>query len=243
MISCMVIDDEPLAVNLLRDYVEKTPFLNLVYAGTQPVQALDELSRQPVDLIFLDIQMPDITGLQFMKIIGNKSRVIFTTAYSEFALDGYEYHAIDYLLKPITFDRFYVSALKAREIFGNNGRVAEVTQQPSATVVMDYIFVKTDSKMVKVFLQDILFIEGLKDYISIHTTTGKLIVLDNLKDIHAGMPGHRFARVHKSFIISLEKIDTIERNRIFIGDNSIPIGDSYREFFFASIKGKQFGGR
>lgn len=241
MITCMVIDDEPLAVNLLKDYVEKVPFLDLVYAGSEPLLALDELSRKPADLLFLDIQMPDITGLQLMKILGGKSRVIFTTAYSEFALDGFEHNAIDYLLKPIAFERFYASALKARELL-IPVRQPEIIQ-PSAIATADYIFVKTDSKMVKIFLSDILYIEGLKDYIAIHTSTEKLIVLDNLKDIHAGIPNERFARVHKSYIVALEKIDTIERNRIFIGEAVIPIGDSYRELFFSLLKGKQFGGR
>lgn len=238
----MVIDDEPLAVDLLKDYVEKTPFLELVYAGTEPVVALELLSRQPADLIFLDIQMPDITGLQFMKMVAGKSRVIFTTAYSEFALDGYEHNAIDYLLKPVTFERFYASALKARQAFEPVKAADPLPRQVSA-LADDYIFVKTDSKIVKVFLRDILFVEGLKDYIAIHTTGEKLIVLDNLKDIHAGLPQERFIRVHKSFLISLDQVDTIERNRIFIREHVIPVGDSYRGPFLSLLKGKQFGGK
>lgn len=240
MISCMVVDDEPLAIDLLRDYVDRVPFLRLAHAGTAPLEALELLLRQPVDLLFLDIQMPEISGLQLLKIIGNRTRVVFTTAYPEYALDGFENNAIDYLLKPISFERFYISALKAREALG--GAAAPAEPAP-ATAAPDYIFVKTDSKMVKVFLRDVLFIEGLKDYIAIHTQAEKLIVLDNLKDLHAGLPGERFVRVHKSFIVALEHIDTIERSRIFIGRHSIPIGDSYRELFFSHLKGKQFGGR
>lgn len=241
MISCMVIDDEPLAVELLKDYVEKIPFLELVYAGSEPVTALDILSRQPADLIFLDIQMPDITGLQFMKIVAGRSRVIFTTAYSEYALDGYEFNAIDYLLKPVTFERFYASALKARTLIEPAKAPELVAVAPAAE--LDYIFVKTDSKIIKVFLKDILFIEALKDYIAIHTLQEKLIVLDNLKDIHAGLPGDRFIRVHRSFVISAGHIDTIERNRIFIREHVIPVGDSYREFLQSLLRGRQFGGR
>ncbi len=242
MISCMVIDDEPLAVELLRDYVEKTPFLELVYAGSEPVAALDILSRQPADLIFLDIQMPDISGLQFMKIVAGRSRVIFTTAYSEYALDGYEFNAIDYLLKPVTFERFYASALKARTLI-EPVKAQEAVPLAPAAATLDYIFVKTDSKIIKVFLKDILFIEGLKDYIAIHTAQEKLIVLDNLKDIHAGLPADQFIRVHRSFVISAGHIDTIERNRIFIREHVIPVGDSYREFLQSLLKGRQFGGR
>ena len=241
MITCMIIDDEPLAVDLLKDYVEKTPFLQLTAVSTNPLHALDELHKNPVDLLFLDIQMPEITGLQFMKLLGAKSRVIFTTAYTDYALDGYEYNAIDYLLKPVTFDRFYTAALKARDVFANSK--PQAVPQPQIPVAADFIFVKTDSKMVKVFLNDILFVEGLKDYIAIHTAVETLVVLDNLKDLQAGLPEGRFVRVHKSYIVAMDKIDTIERNRIFIRDSVVAIGDSYREHFLSLLKGKQFGGR
>lgn len=241
MITCMIIDDEPLAVDLLKDYVEKTPFLKLVSVSTEPLRALDELLEHPVDLLFLDIQMPEITGLQFMKLSGGKSRVIFTTAYSDFALEGYEHNAIDYLLKPVTFERFYTAALKARGIFSSPG--PQVLPQQQVPVAADYIFVKTDRRIIKVFLGDILFAEGLKDYIAIHTRTETLIVLDNLKDLHSGLPDAYFVRVHKSYLVAMDKIDTIERTRIFIGDKVIPIGDSYREHFLSLLKGRQFGGR
>ncbi len=172
--------------------------------------------------------------------MGGKSRVIFTTAYSDFALDGYEYNAVDYLLKPVTFERFYTAALKAREIFSNAAPQGTVPLQ--SPVANEYIFVKTDSRMIKVFLSDILFAEGLKDYIAIHTRTERLIVLDNLKDLHTGLPEGRFVRVHKSYMVAMDKIDTIERNRIFIGDKVIPIGDSYREYFFIPAERKAIRG-
>jgi two-component system LytT family response regulator len=232
MIRCAVIDDEPWAVSLLVDYISKTDFLELAFSTSDAIEALQKIQQQPVDLVFLDIQMPELTGLQFMKINAGRSKVILTTAYSEYALEGYEHNVVDYLLKPISFERFYTAALKAKDLLQHAASTPVVIMPQSAN---DFIFIKTDSKIVNVSLSEILFIEGLKDYIAINTTKEKLITLDNLKTLEESLPGQRFIRVHKSYIISIKKIDSIERNRIFIKDAVIPIGDTYRERFFKAI--------
>ncbi|PSK91569.1 LytR/AlgR family response regulator transcription factor [Taibaiella chishuiensis] len=239
MIKCIAVDDEPWALSLLENYISKVPFLELVLATEDAIKALHCVQTEQIDLVFLDIQMPEITGLQFMKITAGKCRVILTTAYSAYALDGYEYNVIDYLLKPISFDRFFTASLKAQQLL-----VIPTNAAPQAMPVAhtpDYIFVKIDTKAVKLLLSDILFIEGLKDYIAIHTLAERLIVQERLKAFEAGLPQDRFVRVHKSYIVSLEKIDSLERNRIFIKDQVIPVGDTFREFFFSHIKDRHFG--
>ncbi len=232
MITCMAIDDEPLALELLTDYIGKVPFLQLVYINTNAIEALQYLQQKKADLLFLDIQMPDLTGLQVMKIIQNHCRVILTTAYSEYALDGYEHNVIDYLLKPISFDRFYTAAEKARAIFMKPADYA-ASMNP---ITPGFIFVKTDSRLVKVNLEDILLVEGMKDYIAIHTEQDKLITLQSMRSMEDSLPPQQFTRVHKSFIIAINKIDSIERNRIFINQEVIPIGETYRELFFKLIE-------
>jgi len=232
MITCMAIDDEPLALELLTDYIGKVPFLQLVYTNTNAIEALQYLQQNKVDLLFLDIQMPDLTGLQVMKIIQNNCRVILTTAYSEYALDGYEHNVIDYLLKPISFDRFYTAAEKARAIFIKPADNS-VTVNP---ITPGFIFIKTDSRLVKVNLEDVLLIEGMKDYVAIHTEQDKLITLQSMRSMEESLPPQQFIRVHKSFIIAINKIDSIERNRIFIKQEVIPIGETYRETFFKLIE-------
>jgi two-component system LytT family response regulator len=233
MIRCAVIDDEPWAVSLLADYIGKTDFLELVFSTSNAIEALQKIQQQPVDLVFLDIQMPELTGLQFMKINAGRSKVILTTAYSEYALEGYEHNVVDYLLKPISFERFYTAALKAKELLQHTTVAAPAV--PVITQSPDFIFIKTDSRIVNVSLSDILYIEGLKDYIAINTTKEKLITLDSLKTLEENLPRQRFIRVHKSYIVAIEKIDSIERNRIFIKNAVIPIGDTYREAFFKAI--------
>lgn len=240
MIRCMAVDDEPWALALISDYIKKVPFFQLVHSTDNAIEGLQLLQAGDIDLIFLDIQMPEISGMQFLKIINNKARVILTTAYSEYALEGYEHNVVDYLLKPVSFDRFYAAALKAQALFQPGQAVAAAVTY-SAPAVEDFIFIKTDNRIVKVLLSDILLIEGLKDYIAIHTTKEKLITLDSLKMMEEGLPNPRFVRVHKSFIIAPDKIDSIERNRIFIGREVVPIGETYRDYFFSLLKGKQFG--
>jgi len=180
-------------------------------------------------LVFLDIQMPELTGLQFMKIAGKQCKVILTTAYSKYALDGFEHDVIDYLLKPIAFDRFYRAVEKAKEI------IYKPSIQSSAETNTEYLFVKTEHRIQKVNLKDILFVEGLQNYISIQTSNERVLSLQTLKKIEESLPLKDFVRVHKSYIVALRHISAIERSRIFIGDTVIPVGDSYREGFYGIV--------
>lgn len=239
MIRCLVVDDEPLALDILEDYISKVPFLTLVKTTTSAIEGLSLVQSDAVDLVFLDVQMPELTGIQFLKIINGKCDVILTTAYSQYALDGYELDVVDYLLKPIAFDRFYKAAQK---VLQNNSNAHFAPQeQASAANTHDFIFVKTEHKIQKIYLDDILYIEGLKDYISIFTKTERIITLQNMKKMEESLPVKSFIRVHKSYIVAIGKIESIERSRIQIGEKIIPIGDTYREYFFKQIEDKNIG--
>lgn len=230
--TCVILDDEPLAVELLSKYIDNTDYLLLSFASTNAFDAIKFIQKNEVDIIFLDVQMPELTGIQVLKIIGHKYKVILTTAYTDYALDGYDYNVIDYLLKPITYDRFLKAVTK---LMATN--TAVITKNTS--VEDDFIFIKSDSKMIKISIPEILFVEGLKDYISIQTSKEKLITLQNLKTLEQHLPNQQFIRVHKSYIIALNKMDVIERNRIFIGSYIIPIGDTYRDIFLKRIEGNR----
>lgn len=239
MIRCLVVDDEPLALDILEDYISKVPFLKLVKTTTSAIEALQLVQQDQIDLVFLDIQMPELTGIQFLKIINGKCQVILTTAYPQYALEGYELNVVDYLLKPIPFDRFYKAVQKVQL---QNHVPAPVPEPVAAPVVVnsapEFIFVKTEHKIQKIYLDDILYIEGLKDYISIFTPSERVITLQNMKKMEEVLPSGRFIRVHKSYIVSLDKIESIERSRISICDKVIPIGDTYRDQFFKLIETK-----
>lgn len=241
-LKCIAVDDEPLALDIIEDYVSKVPFLELVKRTENAIEALQMVQAGGIDLVFLDIQMPDLTGIQFLKIANGKSNYILTTAYPQYALESYDLNVSDYLLKPIAFDRFY----KAVEKVHNQVKVTEpiVPPQPilssspfSAAIqpVQDFIFVKTEHKIQKIELTDILYIEGLKDYISIFTRTERVITLQNMKKMEETLPPRQFVRVHKSYIISIDKIESIERSRIAICGKIVPIGDTYRDEFFKRI--------
>lgn len=241
MIRCLAVDDEPLALDVIANYVQKVPSLTLVKTTTDPLEALSLIQQGEVDLLFLDIQMPTLTGIQFLRVMNGRCKVILTTAYSEFALEGYEYDVIDYLLKPISFERFLKSVSK---LSSRNEKIIEVekpTNNEAITVkvennpTLDFIFVKTEYKIQKLNLSDILYIEGLKDYVSIYTKSERILTLQTMKKTEEMLPSNRFVRVHKSYIVSLEKIDSIERQRIFIGKNVIPVGDSYQKDFMRLI--------
>ena len=239
MIRCLVVDDEPLALDILEDYISKVPFLTLVKTTTSAIEGLSLVQSDAIDLVFLDVQMPELTGIQFLKIINGKCDVILTTAYSQYALDGYDLDVVDYLLKPIAFDRFYKAAQKVLQSSGNtNSSAPEVL---SVQKNHDFIFVKTEHKIQKIYLDDILYIEGLKDYISIFTRSERIITLQNMKKMEESLPSKSFIRVHKSYIIALGKIESIERSRIQIGEKIIPIGDTYREYFFKQIENTNIG--
>ncbi len=239
MIRCLVIDDEPLALDILTDYIAKVPFLELVRATTSAFEALTIVQDQNIDLIFLDVQMPELTGIQFLRIINGKCSVILTTAYPEYALESYELDVSDYLLKPIAFDRFYKAVAKVNNQLNHNASpiaAARPAAVPAATP--EFIFVKTEHRIQRIYINDILYIEGLKDYISIFTPAERIITLQNMKKMEEALPGGRFARVHKSYIVSIDKIESIERSRIQILDKVIPIGDTYRDSFFKLIEDK-----
>ena len=228
-IRTAIIDDEPLAVELLADYVNKTAGLQLIEASTDVYKILQLVQQKQVDLVLLDIQMPELTGIQFMKIAGNDCKVILTTAYTEYALEGYEFNVVDYLLKPISYDRF-LKAIDKVQVPGIP------LPEPTPASKTDHIFIKSEYKLVRVNLADILYIESLRDYIAIYTTgKQKIMSLESLRNMETILPADEFMRVHKSYIVSLKKISFLEKNRIVINDEYIPIGESYQEKFFSSI--------
>lgn len=232
MIRCLVVDDEPLALDILEDYIRKVPFLDLVKTTTSAIEGLSLVQNGAVDLVFLDVQMPELTGIQFLKIMNGRCDVILTTAYSQYALDGYDLDVVDYLLKPIAFDRFYKAAQKVQQ---NKNVISPVQTEAPVPSTHDFIFIRTEHKIQKIYLDDILYIEGLKDYISIFTKDERIITLQNMKKMDDSLPARDFVRVHKSYIIALGKIESIERSRIRIADKTIPIGDTYRDQFFRII--------
>ncbi|WP_282042920.1 LytR/AlgR family response regulator transcription factor [Winogradskyella flava] len=226
--TCIIIDDEPLAIDLLESYVSKIENLELIGSFVNPLDALKLLRDRPVDILFLDIQMPEITGVDFKKIISPEVKVIFTTAYSEYALESYDLNAVDYLLKPITFQRF----LQAVEKVQNKNSKTETTKDE------DYVFVKTEYRHQKLFFSDILYLKGLSDYVAIQTKSGKVLTLQNMKEFEQDLPNNKFIRVHKSYIINLEHIEFIERNRIVMHGEYIPIGATYKDAFWKKINNK-----
>lgn len=230
-LSCIVVDDEPLAVSKLQDYIERVPFLQCKESFTNGLKAFEYLRTHTVDLIFLDIQMPELTGIQLLKVLQNKPAVILTTAYSEYALEGYELEITDYLLKPISFDRFLKAVNKINP--GNTtGESKGATGEPSA----DFIFVKTEYKLQKVMLKSILYVEGMKDYLRIHTVEKPLMTLMSFQQLQELLPPDQFVRVHKSYLIAIDKIDTIERKSVVIQKKLIPISDTYYEGFLSLLK-------
>ncbi|WP_413511190.1 LytR/AlgR family response regulator transcription factor [Myroides odoratus] len=232
-IRCFILDDEPLAISLLTEYTKNIPQLALVGASTSALEALRVLEEEPIDLLFIDIQMPQLTGLQIMDILGDKTKYIVTSAYSEYALKGYEYQVLDYLLKPISFERFYKSIQKAKEHFQP---VVKDMPQPKQLEEAEFLFVKTEGKLIKIFLKDLLFVEGLKDYLCLHLKKERIIILDTFAELEKKLPQTQFMRVHRSYTIRLDQIDTIERNRLFIADKIIPIGKTYVDQFQLWIK-------
>ncbi len=230
-LSCIVVDDEPLAVSKLLDYIERIPFLQCKESFTDGLKAFEYLRSHTVDLLFLDIQMPELTGIQLLKVLQNKPAVILTTAYSEYALEGYELEVTDYLLKPISFDRFLKAVNKI-----NPGTTTDESKGPTAEPASDFIFVKTEYKLQKVMLKSILYVEGMKDYLRIHTVEKPVMTLMSFHQLQELLPPDQFVRVHKSYLISIDKIDTIERKSVVIQKKLIPISDTYYEGFLNLLK-------
>ena len=230
MINCLLIDDEPLALQLLEDYVNKTPYLSLIGKFEEPMQALSLLESKQADLLFLDIKMPDISGIEFFRSLTNKPEVIFTTAYSEYAMDGFELRAMDYLLKPISFEKFLASCNRVRDFFE--------FKQTRNNREKDYFFINAAHKLHKIFYDDILYLEGLKDYTKIHlsSSSAPLIILHSLKYFEDLLEQSEFIRIHRSYIISIRKVLTVSRKSVMIQSCELPVSDNYREGFFSIVE-------
>jgi two-component system, LytTR family, response regulator len=240
-IKALALDDEPLALRVIESHAAKIPFLELALSTTNAVEALVRAQQGDIQLLFLDIQMPDLTGIQFMQLMKNQCKIILTTAYPQYALEGYEYSVVDYLLKPISFDRFLKAVQKVQENLqqGTPQYVVEnqaITPIEAPQIAQDFIFVKTEYKLQRVPHADILFIEGGKNYITIHTPKERILSLMTLSKIEEMLPTPQFLRVHKSWLVSINKIDSVERQRIFIGKVIIPIGDTYKDEFMKLVE-------
>ena len=223
IINCAIIDDEPLAAGLLKSYAEKTPFLNLIGTYGSAVEAMKELRNNPVHLLFLDIQMPELSGIEFAKILPKETKIIFTTAFQQYAVEGYKVSALDYLLKPVSYEDFLKASNKALDWFC-------ITQKKQTYASDRFMYVKSDYKLVRVALDQILYIEGLKDYIRIYLEDGqKIMSLMNMKKMEDYLPRPEFLRTHRSYIVHMSKAEAIERFRIVFGDQYLPISDSYKE--------------
>jgi DNA-binding LytR/AlgR family response regulator len=225
-IKCIAIEDEPLALKKIEEFIEQVDYLNLLEGFNNAVDAIGFLKRNPVDLIFLDIRMKKLSGIQFLESLQIKPKVIITSAYDEYALKGYELDVADYLLKPFTFERFLKSIDK---VLNQLNRIA-------SNNFNDYIFVKTEYRIEKIVIMDILYIQGMKDYLQIHTVDRKIMTLQTFKNLLEILPQCDFQRVHNSYIVSISKIENIERNRIRIGKDLIPISDSYKDKFYGILK-------
>lgn len=222
-INCAIIDDEPLAAGLLKSYAEKTPFLHLTGTYGSAIEAMRELREHPVQLLFLDIQMPELSGTEFAKILPKETKVIFTTAFQQYAIEGYKVSALDYLLKPISYDDFLRAANKALDTFNT-------AQRQQACERDRFIFVKSEYKLVRVALDDILYIEGLKDYVRIYLQDGqKLMSLMSMKKLEEYLPRPEFLRTHRSYIVHMSRVEQIDRFRIVFGSEFLPISDSYKD--------------
>jgi len=228
-ITCVIVDDEPMALNLVESYVEKTPFLDFKKKCSSAIEAMEYIKTNPVDLVFLDIQMPDLTGLEFSKMLPKETRVIFTTAFDHYALEGFKVEAIDYLLKPFDYAEFLASANKANAWF----ELVKRQKQSAVSEEKEFLFVKSEYKQLRIKLADVLYFEGLKDYIKIWIKDNPkpILTLMSLKSLEEELPSTQFMRVHRSFIVSLSNIDVIERSQIVINDQRITVSEHYKPKF------------
>ena len=230
-INCIAIDDEPLALSKIAGFIRKVPDLKLIGTFDNAIEAIGWLKENRADLIFLDIQMEQLTGIQFLEVTGSKSRVVLTTAYDQYALKGYELNVTDYLLKPFSFQRFLQSVNKGMEYF------SQITDANKTISGSDsFIFVKTEYRLERIDIDSILYIEGMKDYLRIICTDKKIMTLQSFAKIEESLPAKNFCRVHKSFIVAIDKIKSVERGVILIADQRIPVSNTYKENFFSKIK-------
>ena len=226
--TCIIIEDEPLALEKTKDFVNKVPFLTLSATFDNALNGLTYLNNNKVDVLFLDINMDELSGIELLESSKINSQVIITTAYQEYALKGYELQITDYLLKPFTFNRFLQAVNKAQENLSQ--RVAEKQ--------LDFIFVKTENRLEKIMISDILYVEGMRDYLRIHTSNKKIMTLQSFSELEQLIPSHLVCRVHKSYMVAINKIESIERSRIKIADQLIPVSETYKEAFLQLINSK-----
>ena len=228
-ITCVIVDDEPMALNLVESYVEKTPFLMLKKKCNSAIEAMEFIKTEPVDLLFLDIQMPDLSGIAFSKMLPKETRVIFTTAFDQYALEGFKVEALDYLLKPFDYAEFLAAANKARTWF----ELLKGNKQNIVSEEKEFLFVKSEYKQLRIKLEDVLYFEGLKDYIKIWLKDNPkaILTLMSLKSLEEELPATKFMRVHRSFIVSLKNIEVIERSQIIINNQRITVSEQYKNKF------------
>jgi two-component system LytT family response regulator len=227
LLNCIIVDDEPLAREGLANYVREVDFLQLAGSCEHPLELISLMEQNPVELIFLDIQMPKMSGIDFLRLMQNPPMIIITTAYPSYALEGFQLNVMDYLLKPITFERFFKAACKARDYYKLLQRPA--LAEPGKAGTQDYFFIKCGNKYEKIFFDDILYVEGMQNYVSIYTDKGKYITMLSLGSLADKLDEGAFIRVHKSFIAAISKIDGIEGNELFIRHNRIPISRNFRQ--------------
>ncbi|GAB5527374.1 MAG: LytTR family DNA-binding domain-containing protein [Roseivirga sp.] len=223
-IRCIIVDDEPLAIEILEEYVKKVSWLELVASLESGLEAIEFVQQNTVDLIFLDIQMPDLSGIKTAELLNNQCEIIFTTAYNQYAIEGFELEARDYLLKPISFDRFLKSVQ----------RLKRTSVEPNE-IQSDYIFVKTEYKIKKIRFDEICYVEGMKDYLRIVTADEKVMTLLSFARLMPRLPAHKFVRVHKSYVVALDAIDSVEKGKIRVGEQLLPIGETHKEAFLKLI--------
>ena len=231
MIKCIVIDDEPLARTLIESHIIEVPFLKLLGSFKNAILAADFLNKNEVDLIFLDIQMPKLTGIDFLKTLAHPPKVIFTTAYREYAIEGFELQVLDYLLKPITFDRFF----KAVNRLNTSNDLNQVAHKKTTTH-LDYIFISVHKKQIKIILKDVLYIESLRDYLKIHLKNKTHVIKESISNFGKTLPDHQFLRIHRSYIVNIEQITAFTQQDIEIGAIEIPIGGKYKAYALSLLK-------
>lgn len=229
MLRTIAVDDEPLALDLLEDNIRQVPYLQLVAKCRNALEAIEVMRKEPVDLIFLDIQMPGLTGFQFIRTLTNRPMIIMITAYEKYALEGFEADVVDYMVKPVSLDRFLKGCNKALELYS-------LRNQPQPAVEPDHIYVNAEYSLVKLAFADILMIEGLKDYLKIHLAGGRpLVIRMSMKAIEDKLPATKFLRIHKSYIISIARISSIKKNMVFLGELEVPVSDNYKEALMNAI--------
>lgn len=235
-INCIVVDDEPLALKLISSFVERTPFLQLQGAYISPTEAIGAVTPQ-TDVVFLDIHMPELSGIELARALPPGVKIVFTTAYREYALESYAVHAADYLLKPLSYSRFLETATRLRNMLTSSAAPKTDDAEP-ASDSPDYIFVKSDYRFVRIDLHDVLYLKGLKDYVSIYLRGRKtpIVATTTMKAMEERLPQPRFCRVHKSYIVAMGAIEAVERSRIMIAEEIIPVSDAYRARFFSLLE-------